>query len=64
MEEGVPLSLIPFRDPCLYQQDGYCSLTRAVSMGSPGKACIHFLPRSSLQKNSQRFPNVLHRDQL
>ena len=41
------MSLIICADPCLYQQDGYCTLSRAVSLGEPnGKMnCVHFLPK-------------------
>ena len=30
------MSLIVCTDPCVYQQDGYCSLARAASCGSTG----------------------------
>ena len=58
------MSLIPCTDPCLYQQGGCCYLARAVSMGQPHRDCIHFLPRTVSQKNSQSLTNILHRDEL
>ena len=57
------LSLIVCTDPCVYQQDGYCSLARAASCGSTGgSGCVNFVPR--LQNGGQCFPDVGHPDQL
>ena len=58
------MNSIPCTDPCLYQQDGYCFLSRAVSMGQPHKDCIHFLPKTPSQKDRQSLPDVFHRDEL
>ena len=60
------MSLIACTDPCVYQKDGYCSLSRAASAGSPGKSgCVHFVPTQyspDSKQSSQRFPNVGHSD--
>ena len=61
------MTLIPCSDPCIYQQDGCCTLARAGSGGTPaeGIGCIHFVPRqTSSQKDRQRLPHILDRDQL
>lgn len=61
------LSLIVCTSECLYQQDGYCSLERAVSGGAPSKEnpCVNFVPRrGSLQNDGQGFPNIFDADQL
>lgn len=57
------LSLIVCTDPCVYQQDGYCSLARAASCGSTGgSGCVNFVPR--LQNGGQCFPDVGHPDHV
>jgi hypothetical protein len=39
------VSLIVCTDPCVYQKDGYCSLSRASSPGDQGgSGCINFVP--------------------
>ena len=65
------MSLIPCLDPCVYQKDGYCSLSRAASSGSPGhKGCVNFVPCSPTeaalpsQQSGQGLPDVGHPDQL
>lgn len=60
------MNLIPCTDPCIYQQDGCCTLARAGSGGMPGQGvgCVHFVPKRPLQKNRQRLPHVLYGDQL
>lgn len=62
------MSLIACTDPCVYQKDGCCSLSRAASIGqSGGGGCINFVPRSGYprsQHDSQRFPDVGHTDHL
>lgn len=58
------MNLIPCTDPCLYQQEGYCLLSRAASTGQPRKDCIHFLPKASSQQNRQSLPDVFHRNEL
>ena len=63
----ILLSLIVCTSECLYQQDGYCSLERAVSGGAPSKEnpCVNFVPRrSSLQNSGQGFPDISDPDQL
>lgn len=57
--------MIPCTDPCIYQQDGCCTLSRAVSGGHPSQeqSCVYFLP-NPLQQHRQSLPDVAHRDQL
>lgn len=58
------MSLISCTDPCVYQQEGCCTLARAASCGTPGGAgqCVNFVPRS-LQNRAQSLPNVVHPNQ-
>ncbi len=59
--------LIPCTDPCVYQREGRCTLTRAGSGGRPrpGQGCVHFLPcRASSQQDGQGLPDVPHRNEL
>ncbi len=59
----VFMSLIACTDPCVYQQDGRCSLARAASGGGSGLSrCVNFVPRS--QQNGQRLPDVGGPDHL
>ncbi|MDO4516413.1 MAG: hypothetical protein Q4C76_04655 [Bacillota bacterium] len=60
------MSLIPCTDPCIYQQEGYCTLARAASTGEAAllRDCVHYCPIQSSQKHRQGLPDVLHRDQL
>lgn len=62
----IPLSLIPCTDPCIYQQDGCCTLSRAASGGDPAQLrdCVHYLPRPASKEHRQSLPDVLHRDEL
>lgn len=41
------MSLIACTSDCVYQQDGYCALERAVSCGLPNdiEPCVNFVPR-------------------
>lgn len=41
------MSLIACTSDCVYQQDGYCGLERAVSFGLPSddETCVNFVPR-------------------
>lgn len=44
------MSLIPCISDCVYQEDGYCNLERAASVGKPDPAietCIHFIKSKS-----------------
>lgn len=52
------MSLISCVDPCIYQEEGYCTLERAVSTGqiSHQKPCIHFIPKHSFTKNKRPMP--------
>lgn len=54
------MSLIPCTDQCVYQQDGYCSLSRAASCASPGSAvgCVNFVSRS--KNGAERLTDIIH----
>lgn len=55
------MSLIACTDPCVYQRDGYCSLSRAASTGESGESkCVNFVPVS--QQSGQSLPNIGHPD--
>lgn len=58
------MSLIPCTDHCVYQQDGYCTLSRAASCATPGSTvdCVNFVPRS--QNRAECLTNVVHPDQF
>lgn len=60
------MNLIPCTDPCIYQQEGYCTLARAGSGGIPGQSvgCVHFVPKRASQQDRQRLPYILDGDQL
>ena len=59
------MSLIACTDPCVYQKDGYCSLSRAASFGEPGSSgCINFVPAKPSQQRGHGLPDVRHPDQL
>lgn len=59
------MSLIACTDSCVYQRDGYCSLSRAASSGEAGpSSCINFVPRNPSQQSGHGLPNVGHPDQL
>jgi len=62
------MSLIACTDPCVYQKDGYCSLSRAVSAGYPSEdqSCVHFLPRhgGDLEDRRQCLSNIPNLNQL
>ena len=59
------MSLIACTDPCVYQKDGYCSLSRAASTGESGKSkCVNFVPTHTSQQSGQCLSDVGHPDQL
>lgn len=61
------MSYIACTDPCVYQQDGYCSLARAASFGMPSEEtrCVNFVPkRKSSQKDGQRLADVGNLNEL
>ena len=66
--EVMMLSLIACTSNCVYQQDGYCSLERAVSGGlpCPEDPCVNFIPRraSALQNSAERLPDIADRNDL
>lgn len=58
------MSMIPCTDQCVYQQDGYCALSRAASCASAGCAagCVNFVPRS--KNGAERLTDIVHPDEL
>ena len=64
------MSLIACTDPCVYQIDGYCSLSRAASPGDGRSGCVNFVARSeyksnfTLQDGGHGLPDVGHPDQV
>ena len=64
------MSLIACTDPCVYQIDGYCSLSRAASPGDARLGCVNFVPREpvedsrALQQRGHGFPDIGHPDQV
>ena len=61
------MSLIACTDPCIYQKDGRCQLSRAASSGEAGdSSCINFVPLESgpLQQRGHGLPDVGHPNQL
>ena len=49
------MSLIACTDPCVYQIDGYCSLSRAASLGVPGaRGCVNYVPVHGEETSKQR----------
>lgn len=60
------MSLIACTDPCIYQKDGYCSLSRAASMDRPGERCVNYVPirPEGSQERGQSLPDVGHPDDL
>lgn len=62
------MSLILCTSDCLYQLDGYCSLERVGSGGSPTdtNTCMNYVPKRTdvLQNEIQGFPNIPHANQL
>ena len=59
------MSLIPCTDQCIYQQDGYCTLSRATSCATVGNAagCINFVPYCS-KNGTERLTDIIHPDQF
>lgn len=59
------MSLIACTDPCVYQKDGYCSLSRAASAGETGQSgCVNFVPVRPSKQGGHRLSNVGYPDQL
>lgn len=61
------MSLIVCTSDCLYQQDGRCSLERAVSGGAPSREnpCVNYIPKTGvLQDGRQGLPDRPDPDQL
>ena len=56
------MSLIACTSGCVYQKDGYCTLTRAAATGAlcgPAEPCVNFMPRSEAsQDRSECFPDI------
>lgn len=59
------VSLIACTDPCVYQKDGCCSLSRAASSGEPGRSkCVNFVPIQPSEQSSHRLTDIGHLDEL
>lgn len=60
------VSLILCTCPCVYQQDGVCTLVRAVSLGGGPGGCVNCVPTavSKSQQRGQGLPDVGHLDEL
>ena len=59
------MSLIICTDPCVYQKDGYCSLSRAGSAGELGQSgCVNFVPVRPSQQGGHSLPNVAHANEF
>ena len=59
------MSLIACTDPCVYQKDGYCSLSRAASTGETGGSkCVNFVAVRPSQQGGHSLPDIGHPDQL
>lgn len=57
------MSLIVCTDPCVYQKDGYCSLSRAASPGEIGESgCVNFVPRTQSQQGGHSLPDIGYPD--
>ena len=64
-KEESRMTLIACTDPCVYQRDGYSSLSRAASFGEPGPSgCVNFVPTKPSQQSGHGLPDVGHPDQL
>lgn len=62
--EMIILSLIACTDPCVYQKDGLCSLSRAASPGlAVHGGCVNFVPLAS-QQGGHGLPDVGHPNEL
>lgn len=62
--EMMILSLIACTDPCVYQKDGLCSLSRAASPGvAVHGGCVNFVPLAS-QQSGHGLPDIGHPDKL
>ena len=60
----IILSFIACTDPCVYQKDGLCSLSRAASPGVAAHGgCVNFVPLAS-QQGGHGLPDVGHPDEL
>ena len=59
------MSLIACTDPCVYQKDGRCSLSRAASPGEARQSgCVNFVPVRPSQQSGHGLPDVGDTDQL
>ena len=60
------MSLIFCSAPCIYQQEGQCTLVRAASPGPRNPhGCLNFVPAvSPSQQGGQGLPDVAHPDEL
>ena len=60
------MSLIFCSAPCIYQQEGQCTLVRAASPGPRNPhGCLNFVPAvPRSQQGGQGLPDVAHPDEL
>lgn len=60
------LSLILCTSRCVYQQDGVCTLVRAVSLGGGPGGCVNCVPTAGpgSQQCGQGLPDVGHLDEF
>lgn len=59
------MSLIACTDPCVYQKDGRCTLSRAASAGEFGQSdCVNFVPTRNSQQGGHSLPDVGNADQF
>ena len=59
------MSLIACTDPCVYQKDGRCTLSRAASAGVPEQSrCIDFVPARTSQQSVHSLSDISYSDQL
>lgn len=61
------MSLIACTNDCLYQQDGYCALERAVTSSLPltsSGQCVNFVRRNASNQDGQGLPDVFYPNEL
>lgn len=60
------MSLIACTNDCFYQNDGYCTLERAVTSSLPlqSELCVNFVPRDGSQQDGQGLPDIFYPNEL
>ena len=57
------MSLIQCTAPCVYQQEGQCTLVRAASPGPPNEhGCLNFVPQFPSKQGGQRLSDIADPD--